>query len=151
MHKQPLEQIRILAEPVVQQHGLFLVDVELTTGNGTVVWVYIDSESGFPNVDTCSKISRELSVLFDAEELFNGAYRLNVSSPGLGRALTDYRQYPKNKGRKASVLVQTEQGTQTVTGTLVDVSPETLSIEAKGKTMEWPFSAIRETKIEPSL
>jgi len=78
---------------------MFIVDVEIKHQDMNVVWVSVDSEKGDVNLDKCSQISRELSFLIESENIFNKPYRLNVSSPGLSRPLTDNRQYAKNTGR----------------------------------------------------
>lgn len=152
MKKEPIQHIKDLAEPIVQQEDMFLVDVEIKQENMSVVWILVDSETEDVKVDRCSKISRELSYLIEEHEIFNTPYRLNVSSPGLSRPLSDLRQYKKNKGRKALVKYKTDEGFEKVEGTLSLISPERIVVEvAKGNDAEIPFEDIVEAKIVPKI
>ncbi len=76
-----------LVEPVLAEQGLELVDVEhRPEGRGQVVRLLVDREGGV-DLETLSRLSRELSVLFDVEEPVAGHYTLEVSSPGIHRPL----------------------------------------------------------------
>jgi len=76
--------------------GFEVIDVEFVKSNAE--WnlcVYIDKRGGI-HIDDCEKLSKELSGALDDEELFNRAYNLVVSSPGLDRPLktgADFRRY----------------------------------------------------------
>lgn len=152
--KNPLEHLRELTQQVIDGHeAVYLVDLETkgSTRNPTI-WVLLDSDSGGVSIDICAKISRELSVLIDANELFDDKYRLNVASPGLDRPLTDRRQYASNKGRTARVRFENElQELETAEGTLADVSDEAFDIEIEGSKKSIPFTSVVETKIIPSF
>jgi ribosome maturation factor RimP len=82
---------------------LFLVDLTVTgvSGNQRVL-VLIDGEAGLP-IESCSLISRKLSNRIEEEDLIDGAFNLEVSSPGIDRPLSLPRQYKKNIGRKLKV------------------------------------------------
>jgi ribosome maturation factor RimP len=88
------EQMRELIEPVVDDHGCELVDVEFA-GHGAdhhgkgLVRLIVDNRSGDGRVpiERCAAISREVGTLFDAVDAMLGAYSLEVSSPGLDRVL----------------------------------------------------------------
>ena len=144
--------IRELAEPVVVQHDMYIVDVEIKQDNGSVVWVLVDNEDGGVNVDRCSEISRELAFLLEENNVFTGAYRLNVSSPGLSRPLSDQRQYKKNTGRTARVKYKTNEGYTEVEGVINDVKSESIRVTSEdGTVTELDFSSIAEAKIIPKI
>ena len=147
------ENIKELALPLAEEKGLFLVDVELKTGGGTELWVYLDGEDRGVNLDECADISRELGFLIDAHELLDGKYRLNVSSPGLSRPLTDSRQYQKNIGRTIKVRFRAENDeTRKVQGELVSASDANITIaEEEEGEIEVLFDSIIEAKIIPVI
>ena len=146
------ENIKELALPLAEEKGLFLVDVELKTGGGTELWVYLDGEDRGVNLDECVEISRELGFLIDAHDFFDGKYRLNVSSPGLSRPLTDLRQYQKNIGRTIRVKFKTEENENTkVQGELTGASEATLLIADENGETKVPFHSIIEAKIIPVI
>lgn len=146
------KRIKELAEPVAEQRDMYVVDVEIKQDKGSVVWVLVDSEEGNVNVDHCSEISRELTLLLDEHDLFTGAYRLNVSTPGLGRPLSDWRQYKKNAGRTARIKYKTEEGYTEAEGKIDRVLPDSVTITTdNGTTTDIEFSTIAETKIIPKI
>ncbi len=152
MKTDPLKRIEELALPLVDQADMFLVDVELKQQEMNVVWVYVDSENGNVNLEECSKISRELSFLVESEDLFPRAYRLNVSSPGLSRPLSDKRQYRKNVGRNVKVKYRNEDGYHKIEGVLKDVSDEFVKIEDENKqSVSVEFNQLVETKVVPKI
>ena len=150
-----IQHIKELAAPLAEEKGLFLVDVELKTGSGNELWIYLDGEDRGVNLDECADISRELGFLVDAHELIDGKYRLNVSSPGLSRPLSDMRQYRKSIGRVLKIRYSGEEQTQKIIGELLHITDEQIVVaETEGKTTkeyEVPFSSIIEAKIIPQF
>lgn len=174
-----LEHIRRIAEPVIEQAGVYLLDVEILPEDGKTIWLYVDSEQGDVSLDICTRLSREISFLLDAHEVVSGAYRLNISSPGLDRPLRDIRQYRKNIGRTIrirlqatdrpdvlGILTSAESDTLTVTPTPgkgkkshaaskggADRVPSTSQASGPGTAtfVSIALSEIREAKIEPSF
>jgi len=121
-----LEKIRQAAERVARSEGLEIVDVEWKIGKQRFLRVYIDRlpkaaapisdaagilQLGGPTEPTggysaishadCEKVSQQLSVILDVEELIPGAagYILEVSSPGLDRELKKPADFERFKGR----------------------------------------------------
>ena len=88
----------------------------------------------------------------EAHELFEKKYRLNVSSPGLSRPLSDVRQYKKNQGRKAKVKYKKEDGYEKIKGSIVSVDEKGITLEDQnGKSVSVLFDDIKETKIVPNI
>src|SRR6201997_3597266 len=91
-----LGKIREAAERVARSQGLEVFDVEWKVGKQRLLRVYLDRMPGPENPEglgvthkDCERVSSELSVILDVEELVPGAssYILEVSSPGLDRKL----------------------------------------------------------------
>ena len=146
------ETIKELAAPLAEDKELFLVDVELKTGGDTEVWVYLDGEDKAVNIDECAEISRELGFLVDAHELPGDKYRLNVSSPGLSRPLTDRRQYKKNIDRTLKVRFRNEgQEVEKIEGIISSVNEDQVVLSSRGKETTVSFESIIEAKIIPVI
>lgn len=152
MIKDPLKRIEELALPLIEQADMFLVDIELKQQEMNVVWVYVDSEKGGVNLDVCSKISRELSFQVESEEIFPKSYRLNVSSPGLSRPLSDKRQYGKNVGRTVKVKYKQNGEYEKLEGILKEVADNSVKIEDEDdQIVTVAFDDLVETKIVPKI
>jgi|TARA_R110001599_G_scaffold184627_5_gene378662 ribosome maturation factor RimP len=153
MQLDTIQKIKDLAAPLVESKDLFVVDIEHKTGSGlNEVWLYLDAQDRGVNLDECADISRELGFLIEAHELFEKKYRLNVSSPGLSRPLSDVRQYKKNQGRKAKVKFKKEDEYDKTEGTIVGVDENGIMLEDQdGKSVKVLFDDIKEAKIVPNI
>lgn len=152
MHNERITEIKNLVESILNESDFFLVDIEIKGSREPVVWVYVDGPERGVNMDECAEISNELGLLMDAHNLFQGQYRLNVSSPGLSRPLTDKRQYFKNKGRKAKVKYKSGDEYLKTEGTIADITEEIILIKKEDDTsVPIGFNQIVETKIIPVI
>jgi ribosome maturation factor RimP len=163
-----LEKIRAAAERVARSEGLEVVDVEWKIGKQRFLRVYIDrvpppksAETGlqvsadpFPKIShaDCEKVSQQLSVILDVEELVNGpGYVLEVSSPGMDRALTKPADFERFSGRLAKVWTnQPVEEMSFLEGRITGVESGKVRLELKGKTprtIEVPFTAIRKANL----
>ncbi|MCC6767191.1 MAG: ribosome maturation factor RimP [Deltaproteobacteria bacterium] len=99
-----------IAEPIVLDLGLELVDVELRReGCGHVLRLLIDELGGGVSLDELTAVSRQLSDALDVRgDAVPGAYTLEVSSPGVNRPLTRPSHFEAFVGKK--VHVQTRKG-----------------------------------------
>ncbi|MEL7361615.1 MAG: ribosome maturation factor RimP [Bacteroidota bacterium] len=81
----------------------YVVDVEVRGYQGSrVVSVFVDTDEGI-SLDAAAAVSRALSAALDHDDLVKGRYRLDVSSPGAERPLTQVRQFPRHVGRTLTV------------------------------------------------
>jgi len=77
-----LEKVQQLVERILEETGIFLVDIEIGGRNKpSLLRIYIDKPGGV-TVDDCAKVSRELADLLDIEDIIGHKYTLEVSSPG---------------------------------------------------------------------
>ena len=135
-------------EEILQNAELFVVAVVVRGRKGSrVVEVYVDGDNGI-GVKDLSRISRELSFIFDAEDLIKGKYHLNVSSPGEERALRLERQYQRHVGKKLDLLVVDENASNPVEGENLGVVDGVLRIKSSSETMEIPLDRISRAQIK---
>ena len=118
-----------LLSPIAEKYGVEIYDVEyVKEGSDWYLRAYIDKPEGVNIVD-CENVSRALSDALDAEDYIPDAYILEVSSPGLGRALKKDRHLEKSIG--AEVEVKTYKpidGQKEFTGILKAYDAETITI-----------------------
>ncbi len=95
--------IEALLAPVVALEGCEIWGVEYTArGRHSKLMIYIDSDEGV-SVEHCERVSRRVSDVLDVEEVLNGAYTLEVSSPGMDRILFKPEQYERCTGSEIDV------------------------------------------------
>jgi ribosome maturation factor RimP len=160
-----LEKIREAAERVARSEGLEVVDVEWKIGKQRFLRVYIDRvpEPGvagngqsdpYPKVShaDCERVSQQLSVILDVEELVPGpGYVLEISSPGMDRALKRQSDYERFTGRSAKIWTEEPvEGMSFFEGRLAGVTDGRVKLELKGKTprtLELPLALIRKAHL----
>lgn len=92
-----------LVMPIIEENHYELVDVEyVREGANWYLRVYADKEGGI-SIDDCVLISRALEEKLDQDDFIKEAYILEVSSPGLGRALKKDRDYARSIGQKVEL------------------------------------------------
>ena len=144
------ERVRALAEEAAVDTDLFVVEVEVKGFQGSrVVSVYVDSEAG-AGADDLAKVSRSLGFTLDTEDLIKGRYRLDVSTPGADRPLSDRRQYRRHVGRELAVTFErgADDGDQLVTAQGELVAADDDGIRLDGETAPIPYDSIREARVQ---
>ena len=92
-----------LLSPIAEKYGVEIYDVEyVKEGKDWYLRAYIDKPEGV-NINDCENVSRALSDVLDAEDFIPDAYILEVSSPGLGRALKKDRHLEKSLGAEVEI------------------------------------------------
>ena len=128
-----------LAQPVAENNGCELWDVEYVTEAGThYLRVYIDKREGV-SIDDCEAVSRELDVILDEVDPIPESYVFEVSSAGAERALKRPSDFERFMGETVEVrFFKNIDGRKSVIGTLaayvdgdvtVQVGKETLTFE----------------------
>ena len=81
------EKVRELAEPLAEEIGIWVWDVEFVKeGARKVLRITVDSENGI-DINECEKLHRAIDPLLDEADLIEEQYYLEVSSPGIEREL----------------------------------------------------------------
>ena len=171
-----LEKIRAAAERVARSEGLEIVDVEWKVGKQRFLRVYIDRISKpaavmsdaagqmgatkvvhdpYPKIShsDCERVSQQLSVILDVEDLIPGpaGYTLEVSSPGMDRALKKAADFERFKGRMVKISTSEPVGeAKFFEGRLAGFADGKVRMELKGKearTVEVPLEAIRKANL----
>jgi ribosome maturation factor RimP len=147
-----IKKIKDLAKPIIDEANSFLVDVAIRGERSSkVIEIYADSDTGI-TIDQITQISRKISEILDTENIIDGRYRLDVSSPDLERPLKIFRQYHKNIGRHCKVQYSDNGIIQTQEGILLSVDDTKIVLEiGKKATKEIFFTSIVETFIIPKI
>lgn len=92
-----------LLQPIVEANGCEVYDVEyVKEGSDWYLRAYIDKPEGV-NIIDCENVSRAFSEKLDEADFIPDAYILEVSSPGLGRALKKDRHFEKSLGQEVEI------------------------------------------------
>ena len=126
--KQNFENIREIVQQVVEEDNLLLIDfIVRGTESSRVIEVFIDGEKNI-SADECALVSREISRKIDELNLLK-SYRLDVSSPGVERALIYLKQFPKHLNRMFEVEFKSSGSSSRIKGRLISVEDEVLTFQ----------------------
>ena len=132
------ERVSDLLAPVVQGAGLVLEGVSVTpAGKRRVVRVVVDlpeDATAALDLDAVSDVSRAVSDALDSSDVMGGSpYVLEVSSPGVDRPLTERRHWSRARGRLVSAAVTSGGAERELTGRVIGVDDEGVTLEADGE------------------
>jgi ribosome maturation factor RimP len=108
-----------LIEPSLIDLGFRLVRVMVSGKEGKTVQIMAERPDGSITIDDCEAISKQVSPLLDVNEVLAGAYRLEVSSPGIDRPLVRPSDFEDWQGYEAKIeLKQAVDGRRRFKGML---------------------------------
>ena len=103
-------RVRAAIEPALAGAGFDVEDVAVrAAGKRQLVQVVVDKDGGL-TLDDVADATRAVSAALDEADPFQGAYVLEVTSPGVDRPLTLPRHWRRNVGRLVDVRLT--DGTQ---------------------------------------
>lgn len=139
-------QIEELSKKICSEMNLALYDIdEKLSQKGRIVIVYL-TKTGGVTLDECARFSRKLADELEAFDIIPERYFLEVSSPGIERALKLKSHYKSAINEKVAVEWQSGDIKHSNMGTLTEVNPDTIVLDDRGTILEIPFSSISRAK-----
>ena len=134
VYEQRTEEI---LQPIMEKNGFELWDVEyVKEGNNWYLRAYIDKPGGIM-INDCEVVSRELSDILDTEDFIEGAYILEVSSPGLGRPLKKDKDFERSIGEEVEIRTYRAIDRQKeFVGILKEFDKETVTIQYENEEIK---------------
>jgi ribosome maturation factor RimP len=106
MKQTVVARIEEIAEKAAAADGLEVIDVELKgSGRNQMLRIYIDKPQGVTHAD-CESVSLQVGKVLDHEDLLPGHYTLEVSSPGVERKLTRWKDFERFQGHSMKVVLR---------------------------------------------
>ena len=135
------KQISELVEPVLEEIGFELVDVEYLSKHGKwVLRLFIDKNAGV-TIDDCARVSGEIGDLINVKDIIEKEYVLEVSSPGLNRVLKKEKDFIRVIGKKIKIRTAVPiKGRRNFNGYLRDFQKNTLYVEMEDGPVTLPWS-----------
>lgn len=148
-----------LIEPEAKALGFDLVRVKMMpseAGDGAMSLQIMaeDPATGQLVIDQCAALSRRVSDVIDAAEeagevLIEGAYHLEVSSPGIDRPLTRPKDFASWSGHEAKISMDKAwDGQRTLRGNLEGIDGDQVTItDRKAGAVTVPFGQIHAAQL----
>ena len=145
----PNRQVAELIEPTLSDMGFDLVRVLLHGGQRPTLQVMAERADRAPmTVEHCAAISRAVSAILDVADPIAGAYRLEVTSPGLDRPLTRRADFERFRGFEARVETEVPiEGRRRFRGRLLGVEGDQLRLQLEDGEQAIPYAGIKKAKL----
>jgi ribosome maturation factor RimP len=143
-----VSEVTRLVEPVLDDLGFELVDIEYLFEHGRwVLRIYADKEGGI-TLDDCVRVSREAGDLLDVKDVVQHEYVLEVSSPGLNRPLKKEKDFQNAIGRKIKVrLAHPLNGQRNFMGYLRALKGDRLDLETENARVSLPLEDVEKANL----
>lgn len=144
------EKVIEIIEPSLRAMGYNLVQVRLFEGGKRTLQIMaerIDDKS--MTVDDCADISRNVSALLDVEDPIQGAYHLEISSPGIDRPLTKLDDFTRFNGYEIKLETKLPQdGRKRFKGRIAGVAGNDITLILEdGPNAVIPHDMVRSAKL----
>jgi len=145
------EELNALLAPLISDLGLELVGIEFSPGHGgSLLRVYVDAPERPVTIDDCERASREISALLDVNDPVAGRYTLEVSSPGLDRALFTPEQFARFIGEAVKINVNLPlDGRRRFHGKIKEIMDDRIVIEQDGTPVAIAHANIAKARLAP--
>lgn len=147
-------RVAAIVAPVIDALGYRLVRVKLSNQDGLTLQIMAEKPDGSMSVDDCEQVSLAVSPALDVEDPIDGAYQLEISSPGIDRPLVRRDDFVAGIGHTArietSVLVA---GRKRFRGTILSSSGTAIEFErdkveeGEDKIVSIPFDVMVAAKL----
>ncbi len=148
-----LEQVQQLTDPVLAQHGTELVDLQFVHEHGQwVLRYFIDKENGV-TLEDCAVVSEHVGRVLDAADTIPQSYSLEVSSPGINRALKKESDFRRFIGERADVtLFAPINGRRHFRGQIESVENATVALrDSEDVLFSLPIEGMAKAKLDPDI
>ena len=144
-----MQDLHGLLEQALTQIGYELVDLEMSN-RGKLLRLFIDKPGGI-TIDDCALVSEQVSNLLTVEHEVDYD-RLEVSSPGLDRALKKESDFERFTGSKVKLKLRVPvEGTMNFVGVLRGIEQGTVRIDGDAGEMRFALSNIDKARLSPEF
>ncbi len=147
-----LELLEERTFPVLEDHGLELVDLELgREGSKLAVRYFVDrkdNSEGGVSVEECGDLNLALGRLLDVEDIIPESYVLEVSSPGVDRRLRKLKDFREYLGEHVRVITNTPvNGSKKFKAELLEADEQGICISRDGEKTLIPHELIKRANL----
>ncbi len=140
------QRVLELVEPSLAAEGYEVADIVLSRYKNKVTLKLFVYSSNPVTIDECARLSRLVGDVIDGTDLFDEGYTLEISSPGLDRPLSTFRDFKYRIGEIVKVLFVDRQRKQ-VTAEIVSAADDAVEFRNDDGSFTIPLSEIERAKI----
>ena len=144
-----IRQVTELIEPTLRDMGFELVRVQVSGGQRPTLQIMVErGDYAPPTLDDCAEVSHAVSALLDVADPLPGAYRLEVTSPGIDRPLVRRADYEHFAGFEARLETELPiDGRRRFRGRLLGLADDQVRLALPEGERLIPLDAIKKAKL----
>ena len=144
-----IRQVTELIEPTLRDMGFELVRVQVSGGQRPTLQIMVErGDYAPPTLDDCAEVSHAVSALLDVGDPLPGAYRLEVTSPGIDRPLVRRADYEHFAGFEARLETELPiDGRRRFRGRLLGLADDQVRLALPEGERLIPLDAIKKAKL----
>jgi ribosome maturation factor RimP len=148
-----VSRLEELIQPLIESQGADLVELQYghpKRGRG-ILRLFVDRPGGI-SIEELARISRMVGGLLEVRDVIPGAYNLEVSSPGLTRALKKPEDYQRYVGRLVRITTHAPwEGRQVHSGILQGLKDDQVCLKEGESVFCIPLSEIARARLDIDL
>jgi ribosome maturation factor RimP len=141
-----LEAVRTAVEPAVGALGFDVYDLELVGGGAARTLRLTVTRPGGVDLESITAVTQAVSPIVDDAATMTGSYLLEVSSPGIERALRRPEHYTSALGEEISIKFHTGAGPRRVRGVLREFDGDRCVVETDDGHMTIPLADVTQAR-----
>jgi len=136
-----------LVEDIVTGSAIELVDVEYVKEHEWYLRVFLDKSGGI-EIEDCQWVSEQIEAKLEEVDPIKESYYLEVSSPGLDRALRKDRDFIRHIGDKIEISTfKSVNGEKKFVGVLKCLNDGNISIDVDGAEINIPLEQASQVRL----
>lgn len=141
-------ELRNIIGEYLKTQGLDLVDlIYRHEGRDLILRILVDRPEGGITLDECLRLNIQISILLDEKDILQTRYILEVSSPGLDRALKTKNDFSRCINRKARFFLNASiNGKIELEGRICKTENDSVYIQSNNEIVEIPIAKINKAK-----
>ncbi|MBN2169019.1 MAG: ribosome maturation factor RimP, partial [Actinobacteria bacterium] len=146
------EKVKEAAESLVGGLSMEAVDVEVTRLGGRLFLRVLIDKNGGVTVDDCATANNLLGEIIDRDELVDGAYVLEVMSPGLDRPLKKPPDFIRSIGKRVKCRLKDHARCgDSITGVIEEADDKHITIRAGEELLDFDYDDLSAARLNPEL
>ena len=136
----------------LEGQGVELVDLVIQNqGRKKLLQFFVDKQGGV-TLDDCATLTDKIDSILEMENLMDGAYILEVSSPGIKRALKKPAHFKKFVGERIRVVVKNPiEGRGFFTGQLASANDQGFMLDDGTTQFNFKYEDVKKVNLDPVL
>lgn len=125
-----------------------MADVNFSkTKRGLILRFLVDKPTGGISLQECGRLNERLSELLDTENMIEGSYALEVSSPGVDRPLYSEKDFLRVCGRRVKIFFNEPVDKKLeIEGVVDEVKDTVVFLRQGGRIIKIPLDKIKKAK-----